>query len=134
MMRGLSSVEPPSITMYSRSPHGWSSTDRIAASRYRAWLYEGVTMLSFTREVVRVRLSLCHRGGGIIPGKPTCESARDRSVSSDLARARTYLDVPRPHEMRFPTRDRRLVLRTHRAPWRVADFRCRFYAPGESDT
>jgi hypothetical protein len=43
MISTVSSVEPPSIMMYSRLGYPCSSTLLIVASMYRPWLNEGVT-------------------------------------------------------------------------------------------
>ena len=37
------SVDPPSATTYSSAGSSWSSTERSASSRYRAWFSDGVT-------------------------------------------------------------------------------------------
>src|SRR5690349_10053250 len=43
MISTLSSVLPPSTTMYSRLGYPWSSTERSVCSRYLPWLKLGVT-------------------------------------------------------------------------------------------
>src|SRR5688572_3157712 len=47
MIETLSSLLPPSITMYSSGSYPCFKTERIVSSRNRPWLYEGVTILSF---------------------------------------------------------------------------------------
>src|SRR5437870_3871756 len=47
MMSTESSVDPPSIMMYSRFGYPCDKTDAIVCSRNFPWLKEGVTMLIF---------------------------------------------------------------------------------------
>src|SRR5205085_1257024 len=67
-----SSVEPPSITMYSRFGYCWLSTDNIVSSKYWPWLNDGVTTVI--------------RGQGLPPGRVFGKGVADMGLKGQGAR------------------------------------------------